>query len=977
MPHVSIQCPEREQLYRLLLGQVAAPQSEVLAVHLEQCERCANLAGELWAEDDLVEAARTPPPPFDIRATGVVRDLMEHLRLLGQPRNTRADLASQATTATAVPAESAPADAQGKQGYDFLAPPRRPGEIGWLGGYRVVQVLGTGGMGIVFQAEDTYLRRSVALKVMRPALSGSDEARRRFLREARLAAALEHEHVVTIYQVGEESGVQFLAMQWLRGLTLEEFLRQHAPLRIPLAIRLGRQIARGLAAAHERGLVHRDIKPTNLWLEERPGMPDRPSAEGATYHVKILDFGLARAVEDDAHLTQSGFSVGTPAYMAPEQFDGKEVDCRCDLFGLGVVLYRMCTGELPFPGKNARAILATLASEQPKPVRDRNPAVPAELAALIEQLLAKDAAARPASAAAAADRLQAMEETLRAPAAHPPSGSLPREPVGPRPSGGRASKRRVLVAAVALAAFLPLTFVFGGDVVRFATNRGEIVIEVDDPDTAVTVKEGGAVILDRKGQRTVTLTVGEHELELTVKDAAGEVHVPFTTKVVLTRGGKEVINIRQELARATTPAAQGPRGGTSAAAGPAAAGDAERRVAVWVLSAGGRLRLTSSNGERLIISGRELPATAFKLVDIDLNGANRPIDNSKVTDAHLATLEALPNLRGLDLRTLPITDSMLKYVEGLRNLQGLSLHSTEITDAGLERLAGLTKLSDLNVGNTPIGDAGLKHLSALTNLKRLDLAGTRVSDAGLRNLESLIDLQGLALDNTRVSDTGLEYVRALKSLRILGIEGTRVTDAGLKHVATLTALRYLNLNHTCVSDAGLKQLEPMLLYGLELNGTQVGDTGLRHVAALYWTLESLYLSGTQVGDAGLEQIRGLKKLKVLEIVRTRVSDAGLAHLQALTELQHLNLADTHVDDAGLVQLGRLKKLQSLSLSGCGVTDAGLSHLYGLAELRDLDLGRTEVTAAGVTALRKALPVCKIAVEPKKPGPPRSPVAPVR
>src|SRR5262249_24446565 len=153
--------------------------------------------------------------------------------------------------------------------YPFLAPPQAADELGRLGPYRVLSVLGTGAMGVVFQAEDPDLRRPVALKIMRPSLAASDEHHRRFLREARLAAAIDHEHIVRVYQVGEDRGIPFLAMQLLRGATLERRLEQAGGrLSLPEVLRIGREIAEGLAAAHARGLIHRDIKPANVWLEE-------------------------------------------------------------------------------------------------------------------------------------------------------------------------------------------------------------------------------------------------------------------------------------------------------------------------------------------------------------------------------------------------------------------------------------------------------------------------------------------------------------------------------------------------------------------------------------------------------------------------------------------------------------------------------------------------------------------------------------
>lgn len=177
--------------------------------------------------------------------------------------------------------------------------------MGQLGPYRILRQLGVGGMGRVFEAEDVDLRRRVALKVPSPETAANPIARARFLREARAAASLRNDHIVTVFQVGEDRGVPYLAMELLTGVSLEDRLRDTVPLASMEILRLGRQIALGLAAVHARGLIHRDIKPANLWLE---------SGEGG--RLKILDFSLARAEGDDAHLTANGVLVGTPAYMA-------------------------------------------------------------------------------------------------------------------------------------------------------------------------------------------------------------------------------------------------------------------------------------------------------------------------------------------------------------------------------------------------------------------------------------------------------------------------------------------------------------------------------------------------------------------------------------------------------------------------------------------------------------------------------------
>jgi serine/threonine protein kinase len=304
----------------------------------------------------------------------------------------------------------------------LLSPAREPGELGRLGPHRILKVLRTGGMGVVFEAEDTLLHRRVALKALLPSLNEDPIARERFLRECQALAAIEHDHIVRIHLVSEDRGVLYLAMQLLQGETLEERLQRESPLSTAEALRIGREVALGLAAAHSGGLIHRDIKPANIWLESatgqtvdsRPRRADalqltadsrQPTADG---RVKIIDFGLVR-LDKAMQLTKPGAILGTPAYMAPEQASRKPVDSRCDLYSLGCVLYRLSTGELPFKGKDAITLLLAASTEKPISPRQHNPSLPAALSDLILRLLAKDPNDRPATALAVVEALQAIE----------------------------------------------------------------------------------------------------------------------------------------------------------------------------------------------------------------------------------------------------------------------------------------------------------------------------------------------------------------------------------------------------------------------------------------------------------------------------------------------------------------------------------------------------------------------------------------
>jgi serine/threonine protein kinase len=289
---------------------------------------------------------------------------------------------------------------------DFLAPAQAAGELGRLGPYRVLKVIGFGGMGVVLHGEDLALQRPVALKAMLPGGGvGSNRSKERFLMEARAAAALDHDHIVTIYQVGEDRGIPYMAMQLLQGESLEQRLRRLRKLTVPQVVRVGRETAAGLAAAHARGLIHRDVKPGNIWLDAQH--------KG---RVVLLDFGLAREVSEPTHLTTTGAVLGTPAYMAPEQAAGEPVDGRADLFSLGCVLYRMATGRPPFKGGSVISILRAVALHEPKPLREHDPQLPAALSDLVCWLLAKEPTNRPPSAQAVVEALRQIERALSEPA---------------------------------------------------------------------------------------------------------------------------------------------------------------------------------------------------------------------------------------------------------------------------------------------------------------------------------------------------------------------------------------------------------------------------------------------------------------------------------------------------------------------------------------------------------------------------------
>jgi tRNA A-37 threonylcarbamoyl transferase component Bud32 len=462
---------------RFIQGQTAsAEEVERLAEHLEQCPHCSETAEQLLGKDPLLDVLRSGAMATDFPQGTLVEELIARLvrpRLPAPAAEETAQKLPRNSTFLAPPLArpASPAAEATTALYDFLSPPQGPDEIGRLGPYCVRKMIGSGGMGIVFLAEDVWLKRPVALKAMKPVLASNVSASQRFLREAQATAAVKHDHIVTIYQVGDDRGIPFLAMELLEGESLEERLRRGERLPMAEVLRIGREIALGLAAAHKRDLIHRDIKPANIWLEAETG------------RVKLVDFGLARAVHEDAHLTQSGVVVGTPAYMAPEQATGRTVDARCDLFSLGCTLYRLGTGELPFKGKDALSVLMAAATQQPLLPRDRNPELPPAFSDLVMQLLAKDPDGRPPSAQNVAEALQALEGEARTETRResPSSATQLLPAVLPR------RRRPVRIAALIAAAVLLLGGVW--PVVLLRDRHGKEVARIQAPDGAVEVRD--------------------------------------------------------------------------------------------------------------------------------------------------------------------------------------------------------------------------------------------------------------------------------------------------------------------------------------------------------------------------------------------------------------------------------------------------------------------------------------------------------
>ena len=348
----------RARIVEFLESEDTELQDEELFAHLEQCEGCcrrfenAAAGHEYWREaEELLQ-----PGEFDDELSATFLPGEKTLRKIDR------DVAVQ-------------------RALDALAPTDNPNALGRIGLYEVTGVIGVGGMGVVLKAFDPSLDRVVAIKLLAPHFGNNKKARLRFSREARAAAAVLHPNVIPIHSVEESGELPFLVMSYIRGGSLQARLDPNQPFKLEEILRIGAQISAGLAAAHEQGLVHRDIKPGNILLE------------GDLERVTITDFGLARAVDDNT-VTQLGTIAGTPLYMSPEQARGDAIDQTSDLFSLGSVMYAMCTGRPPFHADTSLGVMRQIIDETAVPIRQLNPEIPGWLAALIQKLLAKDVSER-------------------------------------------------------------------------------------------------------------------------------------------------------------------------------------------------------------------------------------------------------------------------------------------------------------------------------------------------------------------------------------------------------------------------------------------------------------------------------------------------------------------------------------------------------------------------------------------------------
>ncbi|RPI89438.1 MAG: hypothetical protein EHM42_03010 [Planctomycetaceae bacterium] len=612
----------------------------------------------------------------------------------------------------------------------------------FLGKYKLLELIGAGGMGAVFKATQPELGRVVAIKVLKPKVVRRSTGIPRFLREIRSAAALDHPNIVRALDADKFDDTYALVMEYIDGRDLKSHLTGKPDLPVGWVCECMRQAALGLQHAAERGTVHRDIKPANLIVAEADGRP----------LVKILDFGLARFAsegEADEGLTRLGQAVGTPDYISPEQAQNSSLaDIRSDIYSLGCTFFELLTGTVPFPtGSLAEKLVARIRSAAP-PVSSLRPEIPRKLNEVVARMLAgrpEDRYQTPAEVA------RDLAEFARATGAENPTQN--RE----NPEG---SEEWESPPDPGLGAFLE-------------TRSGSAETEENWAELSES-----AVRLKPQSWRRAGLSL---------------------VAIVVVAGLLLLAMNRQRK----KPIAGPPTGTTEAGRkgrGPRA--DAEEQpaepgfeAAVALLRLGATLRATTEGPEPGSIDWppAELAGPPRQVVEINnplqlagrvsqIVGAELRI-NPHVTNVTVSRLTELPTLEEVVLSGCRLTDSCVSEFTLLPALRHLDLSSTPLTDSGLRSLGSLATLEHLDLSRTPMNGEALGDYRGLSRLRRLNLGFTKLAPAALRHVEQLASLESLSLEGTKLPPVAIEHLERCKQLKALNLKATGVPDSMVARLA--------------------------------------------------------------------------------------------------------------------------------------------------------------------------------------------------
>lgn len=619
----------------------------------------------------------------------------------------------------------------------------------FLGKYKLMDVLGQGGMGAVLKAESTTLRQLVALKVMAPNLHGDDIARARFEREIAFSASLNHPNIVRAIDADQIGNRVFLVMEYFEGRDLKAVVKEQGQVSIEFACESIRQAALGLQHAFEQGIVHRDIKPSNLLVTKDP--------KTKLPVIKVLDLGLARAFDQselatvggnefaqtDGDVTRSGQIMGSPDYMSPEQaMSSSKVDIRSDIYGLGVTLFQLLCNELPYRGENVMEKLLERINKDAPPVSVFRPEIPPVLVHIVSRMLHRDPNQRfqtPAEVAAVLEAFVTNPESLEV-QPEPPS-----EPAIDLPTLDAQADETLNLFMADLdsqAAAAPSAIVTSDSPV---TSRPVVVHRRKKSAWPLVITLGIAFVLIIAVVFAISQALSAPEQNSSDKPAKKKGTGEPNSKVV-DSGGEDDGNDSNGSELPASEVGTSPPG--QQFSGP------EGKLIEWARRAARAIRIETSSGESIVKATDPLPRTSYSLVGIDLSGVQ--VLNAEA----LRIVVSGKSIQYLNLSGGRLRDFQLRQVARVKELRHLDIGNTTVTDEGLDILKRCRNLTSLGLRYDSIGDAGVSNLKELDSLSDLDLEGTDVTDAVVETLASFSGLQKLNLKHTAVTEKAVEQLRS-------------------------------------------------------------------------------------------------------------------------------------------------------------------------------------------------------------------------
>ncbi len=717
----------------------------------------------------------------------------------------------------------------------------------YLGKYQLVSIIGAGGFGVIYLAHQVFLDRLVAIKMLKSNLA-SAKARIRFHQEGKASSALHHPAIVAINDFGiDDLDRPYMVMEYVEGVTLSDVIRERITLNVAEAMPIFLELLDGLAAAHSKGIVHRDIKPGNIMLAM--------GEDGV--HVKLLDFGIAKLLDEEDHtvqsLTKTGEALGTPLYMSPEQIQSFKIDYRSDLYSLGCVMFSCLTGAPPFVGEQKFMTMDKHLSEKPLSLKEASLGLdfPPELEAVVAKLLAK----------LPADRFQSADEV-----------------------------RNILINLSQKLGLLP-----GGATQAFnATGSGGRALNL--PSSVVSIvsaSQGAETEVDSlssfssgKSKPTQHMTREERTRAYTINDASTS-NADAKTEVDLASGGRnkpvdESLDTDDEDANLES----------SRPFGKIALVSLMVLTLVGGLSTAGYFLLKPKAVKPLPPLVRVGPPTTLP-ADMPLPAAppqvrTEPlIPDGSDDDTVISGLSRSPHTKIFKANdNRDITDRVMPIIGGLASLDILSLDSTKITNEGLKYLVK-SPVSLLSLKHTKVDSNGVKYIAAMKKLDQLFVADTAIGNEAMPLLggKYLVTLQ---LSKTPVTASGIKALARAKNitvtLRSLILEGCEVGNDIIPLLKSFVQLSSLNLDSTKVDGKGFADLVSLK------------------------TVNSLSLADNkQISDYDMPALSKMQQLTTLDLSNTKVTPAGLRQLKNLRNLKNLWLCGINLDDYANQAISAFKK----------------------------------------------------------------------